>query len=73
MKEGWPNLAVWVTYRHLAGALCIRRQSWFLPHSLQARHFLHILCTQMDSHFKKEQIDTLFVYVGLLQAGFWGG
>jgi len=40
---------------------------------LQARHFLHILCTQMDSHFKKEQIDTLFVYVGLLQAGFWGG
>ena len=50
-----------------------RRQSWFLPHSLQARHFLHILCTQMDSHFKKEQIDTLFVYVGLLQAGFWGG
>ena len=27
----------------------------------------------MDSHFKKEQIGTLFVYVGLLQGGFWGG
>jgi len=24
MKEGWPNLAVWVTYRHLAGALCMK-------------------------------------------------
>jgi hypothetical protein len=27
----------------------------------------------MDADFKKEQIDTLFVRVGLLQGGFWGG
>ena len=27
----------------------------------------------MDGDLKKEQIDTLFVRVGLLQGGFWGG
>jgi len=27
----------------------------------------------MDGELKKEQIDTLFVRVGLLQGGFWGG
>jgi len=27
----------------------------------------------MDGKLKKEQIDTLFVRVGLLQGGFWGG
>ena len=27
----------------------------------------------MDGELKKEQIDTLFVRVGLLQWGFWGG
>jgi len=27
----------------------------------------------MDGELKKEQIDTLFVCVGLLQGGFWGG
>ena len=27
----------------------------------------------MDGELKKEQIDTLFVHVGLLQGEFWGG
>ena len=27
----------------------------------------------MDGDLNKEQIDTLFVRVGLLQGGFWGG
>jgi hypothetical protein len=27
----------------------------------------------MDGELKKEQIDTLFVRVGLLQGGIWGG
>jgi hypothetical protein len=27
----------------------------------------------MDGELKKEQIDTLFVRVDLLQGGFWGG
>ena len=27
----------------------------------------------MDGELKKEQIDTLFVRIGLLQGGFWGG
>ena len=28
---------------------------------------------QMDAYLKKEQIGTLFVWVGALEGGFWGG
>eukprot|EP00983_Pelagomonas_calceolata_P005510 179669-Pelagomonas_calceolata.AAC.2 len=28
---------------------------------------------QMDAEFKEEQIDTLLVWIGALEGGFWGG
>ena len=41
----------------------------FLPHNFQGDHLLVVLDMQMDAHFKKEQIGTLFISVGALEGG----
>ena len=42
----------------------------FCPITLQ--HFQVLMSMQMDAEMKKEQIGTLFVWVGALEGGFGG-
>ena len=45
--------------------------SQFLPHNSETLQF-QVLSMQMDAKSKKEQIGTLFVWVGALEGGFGG-
>jgi hypothetical protein len=45
--------------------------SQFLPHNSATLQF-QVLSMQMDAKFIKEQIGTLFVWVGALEGGFGG-
>jgi len=46
--------------------------SQFLPHNPATSQLWVLMSMQMDAEFKKEQIGTLFVWVGALDGG-WGG
>ena len=45
----------------------------FLPHNSATLQFQVLMSMQMDAYLKKEQIGTLFVRVGALGDGYWGG
>jgi len=47
----------------------------FLPHNSAASQSMVVVSMQMDAYLKKEQIGTLFVWVGPQKRGFrgWGG
>jgi len=48
---------------------CMSTVSQFSPHNSTASQSLVVVKMQMDAHLKKEQIATLFVWVGAL--GEW--
>jgi hypothetical protein len=45
----------------------------FLPHNSAAYQSMVVVSMQMDAYLKKEQIGTLFVWVGPREGGFRGG
>jgi hypothetical protein len=45
----------------------------FLPHNSASLHSLDVISMQMDAHLEKEQIGTLFVWVGAPEGGVGGG
>ena len=45
----------------------------FLPHNSAAHQSMVVVSMQMDAYLKKEQIGTLFVWVGPREGGFRGG
>ena len=47
--------------------------SQFLPHNSAANQYLAVLNMQLDVEFEKEQIGTLFVWVGLVLGPRGGG
>jgi len=47
--------------------------SQFLPHNSSASQSMVVVSMQMDAYLKKEQIGTLFVWVGPREGGFRGG
>ena len=45
----------------------------FLPHNSAASQSMVVVSMQMDAYLKKEQIGTLFVWVGHWKGGLGGG
>ena len=40
--------------------------------NFEGQHLVVVMSMQMDAEFKKEQIGTLFVWLGALEGGFGG-
>ena len=47
--------------------------SQFLPHNSATHQFQVLMSMQMDAYLRKEQIGTLFVWVGHWKGGLGGG
>jgi len=54
---------------HVCMGVCI---SVFLPHNSATVQFQVLMSMQMDAYLKKEQIGTLFVWVGAPEGGVRG-
>ena len=56
----------------LIGHVCMGVVSQFLPHTSATLQFQFLMSMQMEVECEKEQIGTLFVWVGALKGGFGG-
>eukprot|EP00983_Pelagomonas_calceolata_P043666 1138993-Pelagomonas_calceolata.AAC.1 len=57
----------------LEGQVCMGVHAQFLAYNSNATRLFIALSMQMDREFEKEQIGTLFVWVGALEDGVGGG
>ena len=68
--------AMWdcVSQLWVPGRSCVYERPYLsvLPHNSATLQFQVLMSMQMDAYLKKEQIGTLFVWVGALEGGFGG-